>query len=162
MWENSNSLCSPVSPTGEYTCLFLFFLACQNSLSEEVGGGVHCVSSPKKTLVIIQNMGLSETCVHELDEKADSCLIWPAWVSCKSVPHWTPKKDMLFYLSASSVIYTWLRPAQLKLEHLINKKGHRLVSPWSPLRTTRIREQVSVIGNIIEYCTYISNRWSDF
>lgn len=116
-----------------------------------------------KNLVIIQNMGLSVTGVHELDEKADSCLIWPAWVSCKSVPHWMPKKDMLFYLSAQQCDLHTTQASTAETGTFNNKKkGHWLVSSWSPLRTTRIRKQVSVIGNITEYCTYISNRWSDF
>lgn len=51
MWEKSNiivnSFYSPVPPTGEHTYPFLFFSVCQKSFSEEVGGGVHCVSPPK-------------------------------------------------------------------------------------------------------------------
>lgn len=106
MWEKSNiivnSSYSPVPPTGEYTCPF-FILSSMPKKFFRRGWrwGTLCITTKKKkTLVIIQNMGLSETSVHDLDEKADSCLIWLAWVSCKSVPHWTPKKDMLFYLSA--------------------------------------------------------------
>lgn len=102
LWENSNITlyivqCLLLVRT---YALFLLFPVCQKTWCAE--DGTLCIMTKKTliTLVIIQNRGLSETCVHELDEKADSCLIWPEWVSCKSVPHWTPKKDMLFYLSA--------------------------------------------------------------
>lgn len=70
MWEVSdiplNSLYSPLPPTGEYTFPFIFFPECQKSLLEELGYILYQHIKKKKN---IQNVGLSETCVRELDEK---------------------------------------------------------------------------------------------
>lgn len=74
MWEASdiplNSLYSPLPPTGEYTFPFIFFPACQKVSKKNLD--TFCISIKKKKEKknpIIQNVGFSETCVQELDEK---------------------------------------------------------------------------------------------